>query len=116
MVAVHFQHVVQRTRWAVEILALGEADIKRRLHVAWCQQLSLAWLALGSVPRDQVIGDLHERFEKIVHALTCKPRSGFGSTLDATLHRMQRRTAAKIAREIWTVHRGLEEGLWKLRS
>lgn len=91
------KHLVMQ---AVRELATGEDDVKWRVRTACINHLMY-------VSADQVPEDLAPLLASIGKRLTKEPSYKGQSTVESAVHRMHRKTAAKIANDIFELYLAL---------
>ncbi len=95
-------NAVYRISQAVRLLAIGEDDVKQRLRIAS--------ETLFFVFDDDMPDDLKPQLESIKDRLSKKmPRYKNETCVDATMFYMHKKTAAKIAEDIWKLNETLQE-------
>ena len=100
----NFRH---RLYEATKIMTTGEEDVKNRLMLASTEHLIFA-----NIPPDSEIPDYFQRkLQLILDKLSQKQWNATleGDRIRATLHLMRRKTASKIAEEIWLLFNEYEE-------
>jgi len=85
---------------AVRLLAVGEDEIKQRLLRAYTQKLHFVFPNDVPAELSQSLGSIRERLFK-------EPTYEGQSTVEAALYRMHRKTASKIATDIFELHHAL---------
>lgn len=85
---------------AVRELATGEGDVKRRVRAAYINHLMY-------VSSDQVPEELASLLVSIGDRLTKEPSYEGQSTVESAVYRMRRKTAAKIANDIFELYLAL---------
>lgn len=81
-------------------MVVGEGEIKHRLFVAYTQKLQ--YVRPKDLPKD-----LAPILESIDKRLFKKPTYKGQSTVEAALYRMHRKTAVKIAADIFEIYRAV---------
>lgn len=92
-----------------KILATGENDVKNRLMLA-----STNFLIFANTPEDESVpAYFRDKHSKILKSITKKTWNEEleGDKIRATLYRMHKKTASKIAVEIWDLYNQYEEFL-----
>lgn len=92
----------------VKILATGENDVKSRLQVACEEHFLLATLYGKKGIPDYFIGKWEDIFKKL-SAKEWTVGNVKEDRLRATLYRMHKTTASRIAKEIWVLYTEYEE-------
>ena len=99
-----------RLRESAKILAIGENDVKNRILLACTQHFFLATPFLeDNLPKYFV-----DAWETIFNELSKKDWKEYGiegNKLQATLYRMHKKTASRIAEQIWKLFIEYEEFL-----
>ncbi|MFQ5995030.1 MAG: hypothetical protein ACE5K1_08030 [Acidiferrobacterales bacterium] len=87
---------------AVQILAVGQEDIKHRLQVAYIHHVK--HVAADALPNNlrQVLTAIHKKMTDK------KPFYEGQSAVEANVYWMKKKTAAAIAKQIWELHRAME--------
>jgi len=89
----------------VHSLATSEGNIKLRLQYAASTHLPFVFSKIEALPND-----LKSKLKVIEKSLTNKePTFNEQSTIEATMYRMHKKTASKIAENIWELNRMLLE-------
>ena len=111
------QDVIWRVTAAVETLCVGKGDVRSRLETAVVDQLI-------PLREHNFPVALRDKFRRIIRAATRydasvldkllplpfgKPHTKKQGTVQATMRRIQRRTGARIAQDIWSLYQELLE-------
>lgn len=93
-----YSNAINRLYHAVKMLATEPDDIKCRLRSAYLNQICL--IALDEFPEDlrPQIQSIHDKLNKKTQRIPNQ------YPIDATLYRMHKSTASKIAKEIWDLY------------
>ena len=99
-------YALEKLSLAIDDLAIGEGDIKSRLRSVFPL---LSAVSVGEFP-----DDLKSEWESIIHRLTKKNSINKGTEYDegdfeATIFRMHKSTAVKIAKDILEIQSRLED-------
>ena len=94
------ENTKDKLRDAANALATGEGDIKDRLRNALIYHFSY-------VERQYLGTQLQPIYDRVISQSRKKPRFKGDSIVEAALYRMRKKTAARIATDVWEIFRSV---------